>query len=90
MPSPSSPTDAPNHYWTAEVDDLAGGWIVTNSKKPASETCVPAPVQKGSPYCRCGMLLKRHPKHYIIAMMIPGEMDAVIIASVLNRAGVRR
>lgn len=89
MPTANSPTYAHLEYWTAEVDDLVGGFIVTNSKKPASETCVPAPSTKDSAYCRCGTLLSRHPKNYIIAMIIPTERDAILIAAGLNRAGVR-
>lgn len=72
MPSPLSPTDAMNHYWTAEVNDLIGGYIVTNCKKPASQVDITPESED-----------------YVIADC-PMEQDAIIIASCLNRAGVKR
>ena len=100
MPSPHSPTDAPNHYWTAEVNDIVGGWIATNAKLPLSQMhqhvwstnkvgarCTKCDLSRNSPN-RLGSG-ERCKADYMIAWC-DTERDAIIIASTLNRAGVRR
>lgn len=69
-------SDTPNDYWTVQVNDLVGGWIVTNLPEPLSQH---------------DKRIHGEEEHrgYIIAEC-SNKADAEILASLANRAGIRR
>lgn len=68
-----------SRHWTAEVDDLIGGAIVTTYPKPASEHDNRKESDGGVPWHR----------GYIIAEFMTME-DAEVVARLLNEAGIER